>query len=255
MSYTKTQWNNDTAPAINETNLNKIEQGIYDNDSAITTINANIGDLSDLETTTQTDIVGAINENVDNIGDLTTLTPTANTDLVSAINEVDSHADTNSTNIGDLTTLTTTAKSNVVSAVNELDSLKATKDVATTSNNGLMSASDKENLDKGTRTQVLWSGSKYSLNDTMELSETIILGKLYMVEFFAKSGGFKSQYIFRGEFYAAQKTQVCQINYYSVPDEAGFRYRIETTDGKKLKISDATNTASNTAITAIYKII
>ena len=88
MSYTKTQWTNDTAPAINETNLNKIEQGIYDNDSAITTINTNIGDLTDLETTTQTDIVSAINENVDNVGDLSGLTTTANTDLVSAINEV-----------------------------------------------------------------------------------------------------------------------------------------------------------------------
>ena len=90
MSYTKTQWNNDTAPAINETNLNKIEQGIYDNDS--------------------------------HIGDLTTLTTTADTDLVSAINEVDSHADTNATNIGDLSNLTTTANTDLVSAVNEVNS-------------------------------------------------------------------------------------------------------------------------------------
>lgn len=125
MSYTKTQWVNDQAPAINATNLNKIEQGIYDNDSAIST-------------------------NTTNIGDLTTLTTTADTDLVSAINEVDSHADTNATNIGDLTTLTTTAKSNVVSAVNELDNLKATKDVATTSTAGLMSASDKTLLNNET---------------------------------------------------------------------------------------------------------
>lgn len=35
MSYTKTNWVNDTEPAINATNLNKIEQGIYDNDVAI----------------------------------------------------------------------------------------------------------------------------------------------------------------------------------------------------------------------------
>lgn len=62
MSYTKTQWNNDTAPAINEDNLNKIEQGIYDNDSAITTINTNIGDLTALTTTAQTDLVSAVNE-------------------------------------------------------------------------------------------------------------------------------------------------------------------------------------------------
>jgi hypothetical protein len=45
--------------------------------------------------------------------------------------------------IGSLSSLTTTDKSNVVSAINELDSLKATKNVATTSANGLMSASDK----------------------------------------------------------------------------------------------------------------
>lgn len=36
MAYTKTNWNNNTAPYINNTNLNHIEQGIYDNDTAIT---------------------------------------------------------------------------------------------------------------------------------------------------------------------------------------------------------------------------
>ena len=35
MSYTKTNWSNNTAPYINATNLNKIEQGIYDNDQKI----------------------------------------------------------------------------------------------------------------------------------------------------------------------------------------------------------------------------
>ena len=38
MSYTKTTWQNDQAPAINATNLNHIETGIYDNDSNITDI-------------------------------------------------------------------------------------------------------------------------------------------------------------------------------------------------------------------------
>jgi hypothetical protein len=52
--------------------------------------------------------------------------------------------------IGNLSNLTTTAKSNVVSAINELDSLKATKDVATTSANGLMSSTDKTLLDNET---------------------------------------------------------------------------------------------------------
>lgn len=36
MSYTKTNWSNNTAPYINADNLNKIEQGIYDNDQKIT---------------------------------------------------------------------------------------------------------------------------------------------------------------------------------------------------------------------------
>lgn len=110
MSYTKTQWNNDTAPAINEDNLNKIEQGIYDNDS-------HIGDLSDLETTANTDLVSAINENVSSIGDLSDLETTVQTDIVSAVNE-------NVDNIGDLTTLTTTANADLVSAINELESEK-----------------------------------------------------------------------------------------------------------------------------------
>ena len=33
MAYTKTVWKNGQAPALNEDNLNKIEQGIYDNDT------------------------------------------------------------------------------------------------------------------------------------------------------------------------------------------------------------------------------
>lgn len=82
MSYTKTNWVNDTEPAINATNLNKIEDGIETNADAI-------GNLSDLTTTADTDLV---------------------------------------------------------SAINELDSLKATKDVATTALNGLMSSVDKASL-------------------------------------------------------------------------------------------------------------
>ena len=38
MAYTKTTWVNDTSPAINATNLNKIEQGIYDAQSSIDSI-------------------------------------------------------------------------------------------------------------------------------------------------------------------------------------------------------------------------
>lgn len=46
MSYTKTTWTNNSGSKINATNLNKIEQGIYDNDAKIT-------DLSTYSTTEQ----------------------------------------------------------------------------------------------------------------------------------------------------------------------------------------------------------
>lgn len=39
MAYTKTNWVNDSTPAINAGNLNKIEQGIYDNSIKIDVIN------------------------------------------------------------------------------------------------------------------------------------------------------------------------------------------------------------------------
>ena len=55
MAYTKTNWVNDSVPAINATNLNKIEQGIYNNSS-------NIGDLSSLNTINKNNLVYAINE-------------------------------------------------------------------------------------------------------------------------------------------------------------------------------------------------
>ena len=43
MAYTKTTWSNGQAPAINDTNLNKIENGIYNNDALISTILSCIG--------------------------------------------------------------------------------------------------------------------------------------------------------------------------------------------------------------------
>ena len=102
MSYSKTNWANNSAPAINADNLNKIEPGIYDNDAAIASANTNIGTLTNLTTTEKSNLVGAINEvnsntdiNATNIGDLSDLETTANTDLVSAINEVDGNTDIN----------------------------------------------------------------------------------------------------------------------------------------------------------------
>lgn len=38
MAYTKTNWVNDSSPAINASNLNKIEQGIYDNADMLDTM-------------------------------------------------------------------------------------------------------------------------------------------------------------------------------------------------------------------------
>lgn len=57
MAYTKTNWENGVTPA-NATNMNHIEQGIYDNSLKTDTI----GDLTNLETDTKTNIVSAINE-------------------------------------------------------------------------------------------------------------------------------------------------------------------------------------------------
>lgn len=48
MAYQKTNWVNNTEPAIDDTNLNKIENGIFNNDALITTILGVIG----IETTT-----------------------------------------------------------------------------------------------------------------------------------------------------------------------------------------------------------
>ena len=57
MAYTKTVWENGVTPA-NATNMNHIEQGIYDNSLKTDTI----GDLTNLETTDKTSTVNAINE-------------------------------------------------------------------------------------------------------------------------------------------------------------------------------------------------
>ena len=91
--------------------MSKIDTGIYDADAKGTQANNNIGTMANLTTS-------------------------VNTDLVSAINEVDAHADTNATNIsnnttdiatntsaiGTLANLDTTAKNNLVSAINEVKS-------------------------------------------------------------------------------------------------------------------------------------
>lgn len=56
---------------------------------------ADVGDLTDLDTTDTSSIVDAINELVGDVGTLSSLTTTAQNSLVAAVNEVDDHADTN----------------------------------------------------------------------------------------------------------------------------------------------------------------
>jgi len=63
MSYTPTNWVNNTTK-LNATNMNHIETGIDNNDTAI-------GDISSLQTAA-TDLVGAINEIIDDIEDANT---------------------------------------------------------------------------------------------------------------------------------------------------------------------------------------
>lgn len=60
MAYNKTTWENapSTNTPINANNLNKIEEGIYQNSLKTD----QVGDLSNLETTEKSNLVGAINE-------------------------------------------------------------------------------------------------------------------------------------------------------------------------------------------------
>ena len=84
MSYVKTNWVNDQAPAINATNLNKIEGGIYNNDALITKVLEIIGIDADTWVSTDTynegDIVIYQNRLYINIsGNYTTTSPDEDT--------------------------------------------------------------------------------------------------------------------------------------------------------------------------------
>lgn len=67
MAYNKTTWENapSTNTPINANNLNKMEEGIYQNSLKAENNSTNIGDLTNLETTNKTNIVNAINELID----------------------------------------------------------------------------------------------------------------------------------------------------------------------------------------------
>jgi hypothetical protein len=77
-------------------------------------ISETIGDLSNLTTDEDSDVVGALNSLDSNVGARGDLTTSNQTSIVEAINEVDS-------DIGVISSLNTTAKQNVVSAINEID--------------------------------------------------------------------------------------------------------------------------------------
>lgn len=62
MAYTPTTWVNNSLPALNATNLNKIENGISTVATNTDTNTSNIGTLSNLTTTNKTSLVNAINE-------------------------------------------------------------------------------------------------------------------------------------------------------------------------------------------------
>ena len=69
--YIKTNWENEPSEStpINASNLNKIEQGIYDNSLGVATI----GDITELDTTDKTSVVNAINEVNGNLPKITSL--------------------------------------------------------------------------------------------------------------------------------------------------------------------------------------
>lgn len=103
--------------------MSKIDTGIYNAQGKADNNETAIGTLSNLTTTVKTDLVSAINEVktvADKVGNLSNLTTSANTDLVSAINEVDAESDSNTSAIGTLANLETTNKTNLVGAINEV---------------------------------------------------------------------------------------------------------------------------------------
>lgn len=65
---------------------NAVNIGI--NETNITNTNTTIGDLTTLKTSVKTNIVNAINENVDKIGDTSELTTIVKTSIVDAVNEI-----------------------------------------------------------------------------------------------------------------------------------------------------------------------
>lgn len=115
MSYTKTQWNNDQAPAINASNLNKIEQGIFDNDAGIANLLQEIGINTNTWVSTDTyslnDVVVYNKKLYKNItGNYTTTNPSEDTTNWNEIQIINSNGKLDKTllNSNDILSLTRT---------------------------------------------------------------------------------------------------------------------------------------------------
>lgn len=101
----------------------------------------------------------------------------------------------------------------------------------------------------------IWEGTAYQVDDTMELSEPLEVGKMYIFKFWGNSGIYYNYDYFIYKDNTLSNENTAQINYYSYPDTIGFRYRIGYTPSTKtLKIKSADNGATNRAIKEIYKV-
>jgi hypothetical protein len=131
------------------TDMANIDAGIYGAKAEADANSGAIGNLSNLETTDKSSLVGAINEvkgETSEIGNLSNLTTDANNNLVSAINEVDAHADANNQNIGSMVNLETTVKTSLVGAVNEVNGKVGNlSNLTTSANSNLVSAINEVN--------------------------------------------------------------------------------------------------------------
>jgi hypothetical protein len=124
--------------------------------AAINEVAVDVGVLSSLTTSSKYNIVGAINELDGDIGALSSLGTTSKSSLVAAINEVD-------VDIGVLSSLTTSSKYNIIGAINELDGdIGALSSLGTTSKSSLVAAINEVDVDIGVLSS-LTTSSKYNI--------------------------------------------------------------------------------------------
>ena len=111
--------------------MSKIDTAIYSADSTATQASNNIGTISNLNTTTKTDLVSAINEVNTQVGTNTSNIST-NTSNISTLGN----------NQGVMANLTTTEKSTLVGAINEVKSVNDTQNTKITSLENMLDFTD-----------------------------------------------------------------------------------------------------------------